>query len=280
MLGHKLWQTLSAHNETWITLRGGFAACNHAHLFDRNRTVEQVAAQDFDSVTWAIRDVKPDVVINCIGIVKQQLAAKDPVPSIMINALFPHRLAELCNVGGIRLIHMSTDCVFSGQKGGYSEDDLPDPVDLYGRSKLLGEITASGCLTLRTSMIGHELESAYGLLEWFLSQHGKTVRGYKRAIFSGFTTNMLANIIEWIIYKQPQLDGLWHVAAAPIDKFNLLSLIKQVYEVEINIESDDTIIVDRSLNAARFNQSTGFVPPSWQTMIEDMHKDSLSYKGK
>jgi dTDP-4-dehydrorhamnose reductase len=221
--------------------------------------------------------VRPVVVVNCIGIVKQAEAAKNPLVSIEVNSLFPHRLARLCCTKGIRLIHISTDCVFSGRKGNYTENDFSDAEDLYGRTKFLGEVSDEGCLTLRTSMIGRELETSHGLIEWFLSQGGKTVNGYKRSIFSGFTTNALADIIAKIITENRNLHGIWHVASEPISKFDLLTLVKQVYGLHIEIRPDDTVVVDRSLNADRFRQATNFVPPSWHDMIEQMYRDPTPY---
>jgi len=216
-------------------------------------------------------------IVNCIGIVKQDAAAKDPIPSIAINSLFPHQVAAMCARNNVRLIHISTDCVFSGRGGNYRENDSPDADDLYGRTKLLGEVTEYDSLTIRTSIIGRELRSRYGLLEWFLAQNGKTIRGFTRAIFSGFTTRALAQVLGDIIERRPALRGLWHVASVPISKFDLLSLIKSVYDVKISIEPDAAFVCDRSLNGDRFREATGFTPPSWPDMIRDMHDDSTPY---
>ena len=277
MLGHKLWQVFSSRFETYVTLHRDFKAYERYKLFDSARSVEHVSAEKFESIVRAIDAVRPEVMINCIGIVKQAEAAKNPVTSIEINALFPHRLARLCQVRGMRLIHISTDCVFSGRKGNYSENDLSDAEDLYGRTKFLGEVSYEDCLTLRTSMIGRELETSHGLIEWFLSQEGKTVGGYTRAIFSGFTTNALAEIIARIVVEQPEMHGVWHVASDPVSKFDLLSLVKQVYRLNIKIEPDEAVVCDRSLNADRFRQATGFVPPTWYDMIEQMYQDPTPY---
>jgi len=277
MLGHKLWQVSANQFDTYVTLRLGFGSYAQYKLFDRARTVDYVSVQDFDSVIRAIATVGPKVVVNCIGIVKQAAVAKDPLVSILVNALFPHRLAQVCQTAGSRLIHISTDCVFSGRKGNYVESDVADAEDLYGRTKFLGEVSYDGCLTLRTSMIGRELESSHGLIEWFLSQEGKTVCGYKRAIFSGFTTNALAEIIAQIITEHPNMQGVWHVASEPISKFDLLILVKQVYGLDIQIEPDEAVVIDRSLNAERFRRATGFVPPPWSAMIEQMYQDSTPY---
>lgn len=277
MLGHKLWQVFSDRFDTYVTLHGDFASYERYKLFDRKRAVGGVSADKFDSVTRAIEIVQPAAIVNCIGIVKQAEAAKDPVVSIEINALFPHRLARFCQGKGIRLIHISTDCVFSGRKGNYIEDDLSDAEDLYGRTKFLGEVSGKGCLTLRTSMIGRELETCNGLIEWFLCQQGKIVGGYTKAIFSGFTTNALAEIIVDIVNRQSELSGVWHVASAPISKFDLLLLVKQVYGLNINVQPNDSVICDRSLNAEQFRKATGFVPSTWYDMIEQMYRDPTPY---
>lgn len=277
MLGHKLWQVFAGQFDTYVTLHRDFEAYKRYKLFNPERAVHCVSAEKFDSIASAIERVQPAVVVNCIGIVKQAEAAKDPLVSIEINALFPHRLARLCQGKGIRLVHISTDCVFSGHKGDYREDDLSDAEDLYGRTKALGEVSYEGCLTIRTSMIGRELETSNGLVEWFLSQEGKTVSGYKRAIFSGFTTNSLAEIIAWIIAGHPNLHGIWHVASKPINKYDLLSLVKKVYGLSIQIELDEKVVCDRSLNTERFRQATGFTPPTWPDMIKQMYRDPTPY---
>jgi dTDP-4-dehydrorhamnose reductase len=277
MLGHKLWQLFSGRFNTYVTLRRDFGAYENYDIFDPNRSLDHVSAEKFESVVRAIDVVRPDVVVNCIGIVKQSEAAKDPLLSIEVNALFPHRLARVCQEKGIRLIHISTDCVFSGRQGHYSENDLSDAEDLYGRTKFLGEVGYKGCLTIRTSMIGRELETSHGLIEWFLSQEGKTISGYSRAIFSGFTTNALADIIDRIVTEQPEMYGVWHIASDPISKFDLLSLVKQAFGLNIKIEPDEAVICDRSLNAERFRQATGFVAPPWYDMIEQMYQDPTPY---
>jgi dTDP-4-dehydrorhamnose reductase len=277
MLGHKLWQTLAGRFDAYVTFRRSPAVYARSGLYDLSHAVGHVSAQDFDSITRAVADVRPDMVINCIGVVKQDAAAKDPYTTISINALLPHRLALLCRAAGARLIHISTDCVFSGRKGDYGEGDTPDAEDLYGRTKLLGEVTGAGCLTLRTSMIGRELAGAHGLVEWFLSQAGGRVRGFRRAVFSGFTTAALAAVIADIITEHRDLEGLYHVAAAPISKFDLLSLVKEVYGLQIEIEPDETFVCDRSLDGGRFRSATRFIPPSWPEMIEQMHQDTTPY---
>jgi dTDP-4-dehydrorhamnose reductase len=277
MLGHKLWQTFSARFDTYATFRRAPATYARLRIFDEARALGGVSAENFDSVVRAVAAVRPHAVVNCIGIVKQDAAAKDPLASITVNALFPHRLAQLTRAAGARLIHLSTDCVFSGRKGFYAEGDAPDAGDLYGRTKLLGEVEGENCLTVRTSMIGRELEGAHGLLEWFLSQEGGRVRGFRRAVFSGFTTRALGDVLARIVGEHTDLSGVRHVAAAPINKFDLLSLIKEVYGLAVEIEPDESFACDRSLDGSRFRAATGFDAPSWPEMIEGMRDDPTPY---
>jgi dTDP-4-dehydrorhamnose reductase len=277
MLGHKLCQVLNHAHDIWITLRDDYSRYASWNIFDPAKSITSVSAQDFDAVVRAFVKVRPDVVVNCIGIIKQQAAAKDPLISIAINSLFPHRLAGLCRATNARLIHISTDCVFSGGKGHYSESDASDADDVYGRSKLLGEVAGPACLTIRTSIIGHEIASAYGLVEWFLSQEGKAVRGFKKAIFTGFTTKALSKIIETVIENHQELEGLYHVSASPISKYDLLHLIKEIYGCKIEIEPDSKFVCDRSLNSERFRGATGFIPPSWPEMVKEMRQDATPY---
>ncbi len=239
-----------------------------AAIGKRLRAAVDVERQD--SLARILDQIRPNVVVNCAGLTKHKPEAEDPLMSIPINTLMPHRLARLCKLVGARLIHVSTDCVFSGEKGGYIEDDFTDARDLYGKSKALGEVLYPHTITLRTSTIGHELQSKYGLLDWFLSQEGRC-KGYTRAIFSGLPTVVFAQIVRDVVIPHTELSGLYHVAAKPIAKFDLLKMIAAVYGKTIDIVPDDKLMIDRSLNADRFREVTGYVAPSWPELIELMH---------
>lgn len=232
--------------------------------------VTGVDVNDTEALTAVLRTNKPDVVINCIGLIKQLAHADDPVEAITINALLPHRLKALCERDGIRLVHFSTDCVFNGAKGNYAETAPSDAVDMYGKSKYLGEVGGDNAITLRTSIIGHELQGAYSLIGWFLKQQGQC-KGYRKAIFSGLPTTTMAAIVRDHVIPNPKLHGLYHVAAQPIAKFDLLHLVADIYGKEIDIIPDDSLVIDRSLNADRFAQAAHFKAPSWRTLIETMH---------
>ena len=222
--------------------------------------------------------MKPDIASNCIGVVKQLAEAKNPLYAVPLNTMLPHRLASLCQIVGARLIHISTDCVFSGAKGNYLETDFPDADDLYGRSKLLGEVDYPHTVTLRTSIIGHEMAGRRSLLNWFLSQSG-SVKGFTRAVFSGLPTIELSRVVRDYVLPRPELHGLYHVAAKPINKYDLLSLIAKVYGKEINIVPDKDFVIDRSLNADKFQKATGYMPPEWPDLIAAMFAASPEKRG-
>jgi dTDP-4-dehydrorhamnose reductase len=274
MLGHKAWAVFKSDLDVFLTIRGDFSDVQKFGLFDKRRTICNIDVKEFALVEDVVTRIKPDVVLNCIGIIKQKKDAEDVLRAIEINSVFPHKLAQLCDRVNARLIHISTDCVFSGEKGRYSEQDRPDPFDMYGMTKLLGEVVSGRALTIRTSLIGHELDSKYGLIEWFLSQKGKTVNGYRKAIFSGFPTVVFCGILKTIIAEYPDLKGLYHVASSPIDKYSLLDLVKSTYGVDIRIEEEQKFVCDRSLNGDAFKKMTKFSPKNWIDMINTMKNDS------
>jgi dTDP-4-dehydrorhamnose reductase len=276
MLGHKLVQILGDRFETWASARAPAAAYARYRLLPPERLVGGVDAADLDSLVRAIARARPAVVVNAVGIVKQLPEARDPVVSLTVNSLLPHRLAQLCDAAGARLIHLSTDCVFAGRRGGYVESDQPDAEDLYGRSKLLGEVGAPH-LTLRTSIVGRELASRHGLLEWFLSNRGGRVQGYRRAIFSGFPTVVLARLIADLVERHPDLAGLRHLSAEPIDKDALLRLWRDAYDLPVEIEPFDGVAEDRSLDSTRFRAETGYQPPPWPELVAAMAEDPTPY---
>lgn len=278
MLGHKLVQFLRKKHDVGTTMRGTFEDYRQYGIYEKKRTFENVDVEDFPALERTISTFEPSVVINAVGVIKQLPSAKDAVKTIRLNALFPHQLAEMTHAMKMRLITIGTDCVFDGKKGNYSETDAPNALDLYGRSKSLGETTEANCLTLRTSIIGRELKTAHSLVEWFLSNQGKTVKGYTNAVFSGFPTIVLAEIIERIIEDYPDLSGLYQAASEPINKHELLKLIRDAYRADIEIEPFDDFKIDRSLDAAKFKSATGIEIPDWRTMIGRMAEDNSVYQ--
>lgn len=270
MLGNAMLRVLSenAGHEVSGTVRSAMVKKHFASPL-AEKIVVGVDVENADSLMRVFNELRPEVVINCIGLVKQLAEADDPLAALPINALLPHRLARLCGLLGARLVHVSTDCVFNGAKGNYVESDPSDAEDLYGKSKYLGEVTYPHTITLRTSIIGHEISGNHGLVGWFLAQQGH-VKGYRKAIFSGLPTVELSRVVRDFVLVRPALCGLYHVAAAPIAKYDLLQLVASAYGKEIDIEPDDRVTIDRSLDASRFREATSYVAPSWSELVARM----------
>ncbi|MCT7950028.1 SDR family oxidoreductase [Ancylothrix sp. C2] len=276
MLGHQLWKHFSRQPDrfdTRVTLRRDFQDYQNYQLFDPKCSYTGLDVRNFERIVEVFADFQPNTVINAVGIVKQRPTAKDSIISIEINALLPHRLALLCQAAGARLIHPSTDCVFSGKKGNYTEQDAPDPIDLYGRSKLMGEVNQPQALTLRTSIVGLELERKTGLMEWFLNAPSP-VKGFQNAMYNGLTTIEVSRLIERLITEFPQLHGLYQVASEPISKYDLLCLLKEKFGLATEIIPDTALKIDRTLDSSRFRKVTSYISPSWSSMIEVMAEEA------
>lgn len=270
MLGSTLFKYLSINGQFQVygTLRGNDKSFFPKELCEK--LITNVNVLDQNNLLSLFEKIRPDVVINCVGLIKQLSIAKDPLVILPINSMLPHVLAKLCSLTKARLLHVSTDCVFSGRRGMYTEEDISDAEDLYGKSKYIGEVvTEAHAVTLRTSIIGHEINGNFGLLNWFLSQQG-IVKGYSKAIFSGLTTVELARIISTYVITNSSLSGLYHVSVDPIDKFSLLKLVAHIYSKEVDIIDDHTLSIDRSLDSTQFRMVTGYQPPAWPDLIKQM----------
>lgn len=281
MLGHKMFQTLKArYPQTTCTLQGKLndSPYRQIELFRQGGVLEKVDAADLSGLARILEEHRPDYVVNCVGIVKQRGEAKAYIPSITLNSLLPHWLAETCRRWNGRVIHFSTDCVFSGRRGGYKDDDPSDAEDLYGKTKFLGEVTADNALTLRTSIIGRELAHFQSLLEWFLSRNHSSIKGYRRALYSGVTTNHLAEVVASLISDHPKLSGLYQVASNTISKYDLLCLLRDAYQLDVEIIPDAEFFCDRSLVGTRFHQATGYICPPWPDLVAQLATDPTPYQ--
>ena len=281
MLGHKMFQVLRGRfPDTLATIREDPREdpFQKVDLLQGRDVVAGVDAMDSTALRRLLGDLRPTHIVNCVGIIRQREEARVAIPSIAINALLPHLLCEWARDWGGRVIHFSTDCVFSGRKGGYREDDPSDAEDLYGRSKSLGEVSGDNALTLRTSIIGRELVEHRSLLDWFLGQEGKTVRGFTRVIYSGVTTNYLARLVGQLIELHPALCGLYQVVSAPISKHDLLCLIKETYGLDMTIVPDGTEVSDRSMVGVKFLGVTGIETPPWPELVGELHDDPTPYR--
>lgn len=270
MLGHRLLLHLQERHETKVTLRRGLPEYGQYGLFTPENSYTGVEARDVERLLEVFGDFRPEALVNCVGIIKQRGEAKEAIPSIEINALLPHRLAVACKAIGARLVHLSTDCVFSGRKGDYTLEDVPDAEDLYGRTKLLGEVGEEPAVTLRTSIIGLELARKGSLIEWFLAQRGE-IRGFTEAIYTGLTTAEMSRVIEKVLVEHPDLSGVWQVASEKIDKYDLLSRFsRELGRDDVSVTPDASVKIDRSLSGLEFAKATGYDPPGWDAMLAEL----------
>ena len=273
MLGHVLFLELSkvAHLDVYVTVRNSDGLDKWFPKELRANIRTNVDADNFYTVIRTLASIQPDVVINCIGLIKQLPLSSDPLTSITTNSLLPHRVSLVCRTANARMIHISTDCVFNGSKGQYTEDEPSDATDLYGRSKFLGEVAYPHCVTLRTSIIGHELKGKLGLIEWFLAQQN-IIHGFTHAIYSGVPTIELARIIKDFVLPNQKLSGIYNVSVEPISKYELLKLVADRYSKHIEIVPFDDLYQDRSLDSSLFRNATGYIPPSWQDLVNMMYQ--------
>ena len=278
MLGHKLYHVLAKTFDVAGTIRGEYASLARYGFFRKPDIIPNVDAQVISTIKEAINKSKPDVAINCVGILKSLKEAQNRLASTWVNALFPHQLYQICSGQNIRLIHISTDCVFSGKKGNYTETDPSDAEDIYGKTKYLGEVIEEGALTIRTSIIGRELATTNNLIEWFLSNQGGKINGFTNAIFSGFPTICFAKIIANILAQEQKLSGVYHISSEPISKYKLLTLIRDKMGSNVEIKKYPHYQCDRSLNSSLYQNKTGFKPRSWEDMIDDFVSDAEQYQ--
>ncbi len=274
MLGHKVFQSLQEQFPSAVGIvRNDVPARRIA-----GEWITGVDASNHEQLEATLRGLRPHYLVNCVGMIKQRAEAQDPITAITINALLPHRLAAVLEEWGGRLIHFSTDCVYSGSRGAYREEDPSDAVDLYGRTKFLGEVHSGNALTLRTSIIGRELSGRLSLLEWLLSQRGGSVSGFRRVIWSGVTTNHLAALVRRILQDHGELSGLYQVASEPISKYELLCRLKDAYSLPVSIAPEDSERSDRSMSGARIKQAIGYEAPPWQVLLTELASDPTPYE--
>lgn len=278
MLGHRLALDLSASNKVTCLLRKIDILKQHPQFKDMH-TIDNIdveTPEGLNHLKYLIQNQKPKYLINAVGVIKQREECKNAVKTVYLNSLLPHILADICQETSTKLITFSTDCVFSGKKGGYTDNDIPDPIDLYGKSKSTGEVAnMPHCLTIRSSIIGRELRDGLGLVEWFIKQENKTINGFVNAIYSGLTTNCMANLIGFLISNYPDIYGVHTISSDSISKFDLLTIIKNIYNLDIIINKNLDFHCDRSLNSSSFQNLYNWKPPSWKEMIQQMYNQDF-----
>lgn len=278
MLGHKLFQVLPRRfPQTACTVRTAPALFRERHLFPSDLVYEGIDVRDAAAVNRVVDEFRPDVLVNAVGLIKQLQEGNTRPTAIRINALLPHDLQEAAARVGGRTVHFSTDCVYRGDRGAYVEDDPSDAIDVYGRTKYLGELEGPGALTLRTSIVGRQLRGSESLIEWFLSQEGGHVRGFTRALYSGVTTDHLAELVGELLAAHPMPEGLYHVSGPAISKYELLCLVREVFDLDVTIEPDEDFALDRTLDDRRFREATGLPKRSWKEMLVQMAANPIPY---
>ena len=275
MLGHKLYEILSKDPcfDVYGTLRHNPDYSIKNGLFKSDKILYPINVLELNKLKGVICNISPAIVINCVGIVKNVNKKNNLLDLIELNALFPHQLLKICYENHTKLIHISTDGVFSGKKGMYKECDNADAFEYYGRTKYLGEVDYGNALTIRTSIIGEEIKRSSGFYEWIISMNNKDVIGYKKSIFSGFTTIRFSQILKWIIREHIDLFGLYHISSTPISKFDLITKLKEHLHLNISIIPDYNVKIDRCLDCNEFINITDFEPPTWDEMIHEFVND-------
>lgn len=269
LIGNRLTRQLRQNADVYASTRTSLVEMPMLeNILEPNKWIFGLDATDFQFLESEIKRLKPDVIVNCLGVVKHQINPKNAEATILLNSVLPWRLSGIAEKYDFKLIHLSTDCVFSGETGNYKESSSPDAVDLYGRSKILGELNNAHVLTIRTSFVGREIKTFANLFEWVQRCQTTRITGYKRAIYSGLTTQAISEVIEKLIFDFSALTGLWHVSSEPISKYDLICMLNNSLNLKLDIESSEEFFCDRSLDSTAFASKTSLAIPNWITMVE------------
>lgn len=277
MIGHKIFQVISnKHLDTWVLFKKSFNDISFNEIFNKTNIIDNFDLSNFHKLSTLLNNLKPEVIINAVGITIRRGIDNIPSKSIQINSALPHFINEWVILNNKRLIHFSTDCVFSGDQGSYTENSIPDARDIYGKSKALGEVSSKNTLTLRGSMIGREIENKTELLEWVLSQRNKQLKAFSNVIYSGITTIRMAKLVLKIIEEFPQMHGIYNVSSECISKYDLIKLFVKEFNISIDIISDDSYISKKDLDSTKFYNELGIDKPNWNDLIIELINDYLN----
>ena len=278
MLGHMLVRVFSPHHRVIGTTSSQYNSGSLlAKLLDRDSWIGGIDVRSLNRVDELVREIQPDVVINCVGVIKQKMESSNITDAITINSLFPHHLASLCESQNCRLIHFSTDCVFDGAPGIKKVSDTPNATDIYGTTKRLGEVDYGDPITIRSSIVGAQIVGNESLFQWAISQKGKSIKGFTGALYSGLTTMTMSKVILEIVDNFPQLSGIQQIASEAITKHDLLRKLNAALGLNLDICADNTIIYDRTLDGSEFVEQTGVRIPTWDEMIIEFAGDQAFY---
>lgn len=277
LIGHKLFQTMKdAGHDVYGVLHGEKTSFPEVDFLQKDSVIESVDVLDFDKLHGILYAIQPNVVLNCVGITKRKEEVNDPFQAISVNALFPHKLANLAKDMNFRVIHFSTDCVFNGELGNYNEESNTTGEDAYGKTKALGEIRYPHTLTIRSSFIGRELAGKTELLEWLISENGNTIKGFTQAWYSGVSTIFMAKTVLDIIENYPDISDLYQLAIPePISKYDLLCLARDAFQLDIEIIPDGNFEIKPTLDGSKLTNAMDLTIPSWQEMMNELAADPL-----
>ena len=277
MIGHKMYQTISKiHKDTWVTLRKSLTSYSYSEIYNPEKVIDNIDLINFQTISNQLNKINPDIVVNACGITIRRGIETLKSNSIILNSALPHFLNEWVTSNNKRLIHFSTDCVFTGAKGDYIDNDNKDAYDLYGSTKSMGEVIDSKfAITLRGSMIGSELENKTELFEWFLKQKSKTIKGFNKVIYSGITTTKMAEIVLKLIDQFPNLSGVYNISSKPISKFELLKLWNNLFDINANIEIDNSYTSNKNLISDNFYRTISMEQPDWVELSSQLNIDNM-----
>ena len=277
MIGHKMYQTISKiHKDTWVTLRKSLTSYSYSEIYNPEKVIDNIDLINFQTISNQLNKINPDIVVNACGITIRRGIETLKSNSIILNSALPHFLNEWVTSNNKRLIHFSTDCVFTGAKGDYIDNDNKDASDLYGSTKSMGEVIDSKfAITLRGSMIGSELENKTELFEWFLKQKNKKIKGFNKVIYSGITTTKMAEIVLKLIDQFPNLSGVYNISSKPISKFELLKLWNNLFDINANIEIDNSYTSNKNLISDNFYRTISMEQPDWVELSSQLNIDNL-----
>jgi len=279
MLGHKLYQTLSkTYDDVIPVFRKNKEHYHKFNLYKPEKMIGNTDVTDQSKLLAVLNSVKPDIICNCIGKTTRKINSEDSQSVIYLNSFLPHFISKWSSENNSYFIHFSTDCVFSGKNGPYKPNDFRDSRDLYGLSKILGETNSKYGLTIRTSIVGREIENQTEFFEWIFSSKNKSVSGYKNVFYSGVTTNYLSEVVAQLITKDSKSHGLLQVASPPISKLNLIKKVNSLFGLGMKINTDASKVSNKILSPVKFTITSGIKTQTWDEMLNTLKKENSYYE--
>ena len=274
MIGHKIAQSLSKEH----TIIG--SSRKNIKSEDLGINDCELITHDFlkDDILEILDKINPEIIVNCAGITIRRGINDNYDNTILLNSNLPHIIDDWTERNQSKLIHFSSDCVFSGKKGNYLDESIPDATDLYGLSKSRGEVKSKNTLTIRCSIIGREIFNHTELFEWIYSMRGKQIKGYNNVLYSGVTSIWMGRVLKKILKYHTELSGIYNISSEPITKYSLLNLINEHFKLGIEISRDNKIKSNKVLISKKFTEITDINPPNWDDLMTELKEDCIVNK--